>query len=239
MKLIPVLDLQGGQVVRAQRGERSTYRPIVSGLAQGSEPLALARALLAAAGMRDDDAPVLYLADLDAIQGRPVQRAAIAALLAALPRLTLWLDAGFAEAIQARTLRTALGPAGARVRPVYGSESLASAAALAELTDDADALLSLDSRAAEPLDPAGCWQRPALWPRGVIVMTLDRVGSGLGPDLASFAQLRAAAPDRVWVGAGGVRSAADLDAAAAAGASAWLVASALHDGTLAATPLRA
>jgi uncharacterized protein related to proFAR isomerase len=236
VKLIPVLDLQGGVVVRAQRGERSAYRPIVSGLAPGSEPLVLAKALLAAAG---DDEQVLYLADLDAIQGRPVQQTAIAALLTALPRLTLWLDAGFAEASQARTLRDVLGPAGARIRPVYGSETLASAAALAELTDDADALLSLDSRAAEPLDPAGCWQRPALWPRSVIVMTLDRVGTGLGPDLANFAQLHAAAPDRVWVGAGGVRSAADLDAATAAGASAWLVASALHDGTLAATPLRA
>ena len=231
-RLIPVLDLQGGQVVRAQRGERSAYRPIVSGLAPGSEPLVLARALWAAARTNDLDDPRLYLADLDAIQGRAMQTGTIAALLAALPQLTLWLDAGFAEAGQARALRAALGPVGARVRPVYGSESLASAAALAELTDDPDAVLSLDSRAARPLDPAGCWQRPELWPRSVIVMTLDRVGTGLGPDLASFRRLRSAAPDRRWIGAGGVRNAADLDAASAAGASAWLVASALHDGTL-------
>jgi phosphoribosylformimino-5-aminoimidazole carboxamide ribotide isomerase len=238
-RLIPVLDLQGGQVVRAQRGERSMYRPITSGLAPGSEPRVLARALLAAADRGDGEAPILYLADLDAIQGRPVQAEAIAALLAALPRLTLWLDAGFADAAQARALRSALGPAGARVRPVFGSESLANEAALAELTDDPDALLSLDSRAARPLDPAGCWQRPALWPRCVIVMTLDRVGTRLGPDLAGFARLRLSAPDRVWVGAGGVRTAAELEAAAAAGAQAWLVASALHDGTLAAAAPRA
>ena len=227
-----MLDLQGGQVVRAQRGERSAYRPIVSGLAPGSEPQVLARALLAAAGTNELDDPLLYLADLDAIQGRAMQTDTIVALLAALPRLTLWLDAGFAEASQARALRSALGPVGARVRPVFGSESLASAAALAELTDDADAVLSLDSRAARPLDPAGCWQRPERWPHCVIVMTLDRVGAGLGPDLASFTRLRSAAPDRRWVGAGGVRNAADLEAAATAGASAWLVASALHDGTL-------
>jgi uncharacterized protein related to proFAR isomerase len=238
VKVIPVLDLQGGQVVRARRGERSTYRPIISGLAPGHEPRALARALLAAAGMDEGDAPVLYLADLDALQGRPAQHDAIGALLAALPQLTLWLDAGFAALAQARALQAALGPNGARVRPVYGSESLADAAALAALTDDDDAILSLDSRASLPLDRAACWQQPARWPRRVIVMTLDRVGAGLGPDLATLSQLRHAAPHREWIGAGGVRSAADLDAAASAGASAWLVASALHDATLAPAALR-
>jgi phosphoribosylformimino-5-aminoimidazole carboxamide ribotide isomerase len=40
------------------------------------------------------------------------------------------------------------------------------------------------------------------------------------------------APDRTWIGAGGVRDAADLRAAHAGGAAGWLVASALHDGTL-------
>ena len=34
------------------------------------------------------------------------------------------------------------------------------------------------------------------------------------------------------VGAGGIRNSADLEAARAAGAGAWLVASALHDGGL-------
>jgi phosphoribosylformimino-5-aminoimidazole carboxamide ribotide isomerase len=37
---------------------------------------------------------------------------------------------------------------------------------------------------------------------------------------------------RQWVGAGGLRDAADLAAASRAGAQAWLVASALHDGRL-------
>jgi phosphoribosylformimino-5-aminoimidazole carboxamide ribotide isomerase len=117
---------------------------------------------------------------------------------------------------------------------VYGSESLADAAALAELATDPRAILSLDSRQARPLDPAGAWQKPALWPRTMVVMTLDRVGSGEGPDLETFARLRAMAPDREWVGGGGVRNDADLAAAAQAGAAGWLVASALHAGSLSA-----
>src|SRR5206468_12219845 len=102
----------------------------------------------------------------------------------------------------------------------------------AELARDPLAILSLDSRREQPLDPSGTWQRPEAWPRTVIVMTLDRVGAGSGPDLASFGRLRALAPDRTWIGAGGARDREDLRAAAQAGAAGWLLASALHDGTL-------
>jgi uncharacterized protein related to proFAR isomerase len=226
-QVIPVLDLMHGQVVRARRGERSAYRPIISGLAAGSDPRVLAPALLAAA-----HAQVLYVADLDAIQGGAVQVAALAAVLAACPGATLWLDAGFGAVAEAQALRQRLGTAGARVRAVYGSESLTSLDALAGLAADASAILSLDFRAADALDAAGCRRAPALWPRSVVVMTLDRVGAGTGPDLATFAALRAAAPQRAWIGAGGVRDHADLDAAGRAGADAWLVASALHDGAI-------
>ena len=94
------------------------------------------------------------------------------------------------------------------------------------------AILSLDCRRELPLDRSGIWQRPELWPHTLIAMTLDRVGAAAGPDLALLGRLRALAPDRSWIGAGGIRDATDLQAAAAAGARAWLVASALHDGTL-------
>jgi len=229
-----VIDLQRGQVVRGVRGERHLYRPIVSRLAAGSVPCDIARALRAAAPPPEGREPVLYLADLDAIQGGPMQVPVLLALLRDQPDLCLWLDAGFAGPGAVRTLRGLLGAAAARVRPVYGSESLGSAGALDELGADPQAILSLDSRLERPLDPSGSWRRPEAWPRTVIVMTLDRVGAGSGPDLATFARLRAMAPGRAWIGAGGVRHAGDLQAAAEAGASGWLVASALHDGTLSA-----
>lgn len=237
LQVIPVLDLLRGHVVRGIRGERSAYRPIVSQLAAGSDPRVLARALLASCA--SDDCPAtLYVADLDAIQGGAPHVSVLAELLADLPDLTVWLDAGFADAAAARELRTQLGAAGARVRPVYGSESLGSLDALDEIAADPQAILSLDCRLAQPLDPAGCWQRPASWPPTIIVMTLDRVGAGSGPDLTTFERLRALAPGRQWIGAGGIRDASDLTPAAAAGASGWLVASALHDGKLKAASVR-
>jgi phosphoribosylformimino-5-aminoimidazole carboxamide ribotide isomerase len=232
IQVIPVIDLMQGQVVRGMRGDRHAYRPIVSRLAEGSAPRDIAQALLAIAPPPAGQGPLLYVADLDAIQGGPPQVDVLVGLLAMAPELCLWLDAGFTEALSVRALRAALGTAAGRVRPVYGSESLASTAALAEVAEDPLAILSLDSRLERPLDPSGSWQRPDLWPRTVIVMTLDRVGAGTGPDLTSFARLRAMAPDRAWIGAGGVRDSDDLRAAAACGAAGWLVASALHDGTL-------
>ena len=229
LQVIPVLDVARGQVVRGIRGERSAYRPIVSTLVAGSDPLAVAAALLPPAGV---PALALYVADLDAIQGGQAQVGTLRRLLALRDDLCLWLDAGLRDTAAGAALRNAIGASSERVRLVYGSESLAAGGAIEALADDPQAILSLDCRLARPLDPAGLWSRPELWPRTLIVMTLDRVGAGTGPDLSTLARLRALAPDRHWVGAGGIRDRGDLRAAAAAGASAWLVASALHDGTL-------
>ncbi|MBZ8139530.1 nickel transporter [Rubrivivax gelatinosus] len=229
MRLIPVVDLMQGAAVRAERGERQAYRPLVSRLVAGHDPVAVALALC-----RHCASNLLYVADLDAIvDGRP-QHELIAALLAALPGTELWLDAGFTDTDAATALLARLGTAAARVRPVFGSESLASATALERCFAKPGAgILSLDRRGTTRLDAAGAWERPALWPRQVIVMTLERVGSGDGPDLQTLRELQARSPGTRFIGAGGMRDAADLEHARAAGADAWLVASALHDGRLA------
>ncbi|WP_298232758.1 HisA/HisF-related TIM barrel protein [uncultured Azohydromonas sp.] len=237
MLLIPVIDLLEGQVVRGVRGDRARYRPIESALCRGSEPLAVARALCehAASGL-------LYVADLNALTGRAPQTGLLASLLQALPGVTLWLDGGFSGPPAARAALDTLGEAALRVRPVFGTESFQSAAdfeccfpapggATAEnaAAPALQGLLSLDRRHEAPMDPAGAWQRPGHWPRELIVMTLDRVGADAGPDLRTLADVQSQAPRARLFGAGGIRGEADLEAAQAAGAAGWLVASALHD----------
>ena len=229
MNIIPVIDLLRGQVVRAVRGERHAYQPIVSALCASSDPRTVARVLC-----RHCASAQLYVADLDALQGGAVQVEVLRALLAALPAVALWLDAGFADAQAAAEVLRRLAPERQRVVPVFASESLRSRAALAACFQppglaSAGAILSLDRRAGQRLDVAGCWDAPELWPQRVIVMTLERVGADAGPDLATLAEVRAKAPGSAFIGAGGIRDPADLALAAAAGASAWLVASALHD----------
>ena len=235
MLLIPVIDLMHGQVVRAVRGQRRAYHPVISTLCAGSDPVTLARALC-----RHCNATQLYVADLDALLGRAPQLAVLRALLQALPGIELWLDAGFADDAAARALLLELAAAAQPVRPVFASESLRSAAALREcFAHDKNGLLSLDRRDGQRLDAAGCWQRPQDWPERVIVMTLERVGADSGPDLETLREVQACAPDTQLIGAGGIRDTADLARAREAGAYAWLVASALHDGRIGRLPTMA
>ncbi|MGF6674137.1 HisA/HisF-related TIM barrel protein [Paraburkholderia tuberum] len=238
MQVIPVLDLLDGQVVRAVRGERSAYRPIQSRLVATSDPLATARALLEASGAR-----TLYIADLGAILQRGAHASTLAALRAALPGIELWLDAGFADYASMRALferiddaidqhdSPAAGSHLATLVPVFGSETLRDIHALhAAQRAGLAPILSLDHRAGELLAAPALDRSSARWPSRVIAMTLDQVGSYAGPDLATFERVRAqAAAHTTLIGAGGIRNRDDLAAAARTGASAWLVASALHD----------
>lgn len=215
--------------MRGIKGERSRYAPIESPLCGSSDPRVVVPILLDYAA-----ADTLYVADLDALTGGAVQADLLSRLLKHDPGLTLWLDAGFADASAFDTLRWELARLGAdaeRVVPVFASESLGSRAqAAAALADRTRSILSLDRRGEETLDPAGLWSATALWPQRLILMALERVGAYDGPALDLLQSVKSQAPaDTRLIGAGGIRGADDLSRAAAAGADAWLVASALHD----------
>jgi uncharacterized protein related to proFAR isomerase len=222
MQIIPVLDLLGGVVVRGVRGDRANYRPIATPLAATAEPLAVARGLLGLGRFK-----AMYIADLDAIAGRAPDAAALAALCAAFPATEFWLDAGVATAAAARALLK-----NPQVTVVLGSESVEDASVVAAFAGDSRAVLSLDFRGGDFVGPPALAEAADLWPARVIAMTLARVGSGAGPDLARLRDIRARAGKRAVFAAGGVRGAEDLERLAAAAIDGALVASCLHDGTL-------
>ena len=66
MRVLPVLDVLKGHVVRGVAGRRQEYRPIQSRLASSSQPLAIAGGFRRHFGLTE-----FYLADLDAILGGP------------------------------------------------------------------------------------------------------------------------------------------------------------------------
>lgn len=220
LDLIPVLDLMGGQAVRARAGRRDEYRALGSVLCRSSRPEAVLDGLLGRYPFQR-----LYVADLDAILRRGDHRATLERLRRRHPELELWVDAGFTDIAAARAWQS-----GGLGRPVLGSESLTAAPEFDAWRGDG--ILSLDFRGEDFLGPAGVLQAADAWPAQVIAMTLARVGVGAGPDLARLVQLRARRPDCSLYAAGGVRHAADLDSLAAAGAAGVLLASALHDGSL-------
>lgn len=227
MQVIPVIDLMGGQVVHARKGDRASYRPLESPLSPTSDAVDVVRGLLAVYPF-----PTLYVADLDAIQGDGDNVRTLRRIRDAFPTLQLWVDNGAATSTAIEALIDAdLGA------PVIGSESQCDAKLIAQHRGSMQVVLSLDLRGDAFQGPPEILGEPALWPSRVIVMTLARVGSAAGPDLARFAAIQAIAGGRALYAAGGVRDARDLAALKAAGASGALIATALHEQRIRAADL--
>jgi phosphoribosylformimino-5-aminoimidazole carboxamide ribotide isomerase len=252
MQVIPVLDLMSGQVVRGIAGRRSEYRPIQTPLADSADPVAIGRAFKRKFGLS-----TLYVADLDAIAGAEPDWTAYERLLAA--GLQLWVDAGVADVTRGRQLAE-FRVAGRRLARVIIGLETTSPAALREAAGAIGperCVFSLDLKAGMPLVQAG-WQGAsessdenrasesssaapleiALAAHGcgirqLIVLDLARVGVNQGAGTDELCrQIKARHADMAIIAGGGVRNMADLDSLAAAGCSAALVASALHDGRL-------
>lgn len=223
MQLVAVVDLMAGCVVHARRGMRNEYRPIQSGLCASAAAPDIVAALL-----RLHAFDALYIADLDAILGRGDNWATIRMLREDFPHLSLWVDAGMTDAAScAAFLDADLGT------PVLGSESLVDIR-LGEILRESGhaAILSLDFSNGRPLGSPAVFEHAELWPRRLLAMNLDRVGSDLGPDLALLSMLQTRAAQCNIYLAGGIRDRADLKAAQIAGAAGVLLASALHARTL-------
>jgi phosphoribosylformimino-5-aminoimidazole carboxamide ribotide isomerase len=228
LDIIPVIDLQGGQVVRARGGARHLYAPIATPLAASSRPQDIVAGFRALFPFEK-----IYIADLDAISGTGDHEAMILDLESTYPEIEFWIDSGLArEAAATAWLRRHRGAL------IIGSESLADLATAPRL-DLPRRILSLDFRGEDFLGPAQIATEVAHWPGRVIVMTLARVGAGQGPDFARLAALRARARnEQALYAAGGVRDAGDLHRLEAANIQGALIASALHDGKITAGDLQ-
>lgn len=222
MRIIPVLDLKGSEVVRARMGQRDSYRPIVTPLCDGSDPVAVAKGLRTLFPFR-----AFYIADLDAIEGRAPNKAALARFRAMSDAPELWVDAGIADAGR---LAASLGEPMAST--VLGSESQQDTSLLKRFRDHPGIILSLDFFGDGFRGPPSLLDQPELWPERVIVMTLASVGTAAGPDFARLTEIKRKAGDRSVIAAGGVRDEADIRALTSLGIAAALVATSLHNGTL-------
>ncbi len=218
MQIIPVIDLSQGLVVHAREGQREHYRPLVSLLCASPEPSEVLRGILAFYPFQ-----TVYLADLDALSGRPPQDEQIRLLGRQGAGIRFWIDQGV-PSLRAGVFTDRY------FSPVIGSESLQydNLSILADADDQV--ILSLDFRQGVLLGPTVLLDQPAEWPKRVIVMSLSHVGSQRGPDFSRLADLMARHPDHDFIAAGGVRHADDLWQLQAMEVSAVLMASALHDG---------
>lgn len=233
MRIVPVLDIMQGEVVRGMGGRREEYRPIVSRLTASSRPLQVAESLADHFGIRE-----FYIADLDAILGDEPSWTLFAELQSR--GFILWVDAG----VRWLTDTCRLADAGIDSL-VVGLETLEGPGELAEIVKEFGEriVFSLDLRAGELLTASAAWsgcdadelaaQAIRLGVRRLLVLDLARVGCADGTGtLALCARLSAAYPQTAIYTGGGVRHRGDLEELKQSGVQAVLVASALHDGHL-------
>jgi phosphoribosylformimino-5-aminoimidazole carboxamide ribotide isomerase len=240
MRLIPVIDIKAGWVVRAVAGQRASYRPIRSRLVADPRPASVAAAFAQRWGFQE-----AYVADLDAIAGAEPDWAALDAITAT--GLNLLLDAGVAHVGRAQTLAGARQRRPALTGVVLGLESLPDPQTLKDslrLIGSANSVFSLDLRQGRPLAACPRWQHTPpeqiaaevleFGVRRLIVLDLADVGTDQGPStIPLLGRLRRLSGDMELIAGGGVRDRDDVGRLAAAGCDGVLVASALHDGRLA------
>ena len=244
-RVIPVIDLLGGHVVRGVAGERAKYRPIESRLSPRATPASIAKAFATQFDFRE-----AYVADLDAISGAGQCLTSYQDIDAA--GLNLMLDAGIGSVGALQMLIDSLAGLAARTTLVIGLESLRSfddLQKMAESTEPERLCFSLDLKRGVPLahgaDFAGVSAEAiaervvALGIRQMIVLDLAGVGVSAGvPTLDLCRRITSTHHGISLISGGGVRGLADLRSLSEAGCEAALVASALHDGTLTPPMLR-
>ncbi len=221
-----------GLVVHAVKGERERYQPVQSILASSADPVEVARSLQA-----ETDCHELYIADLDAIQGTGHNSEAIGAIASRLDA-DLWVDSGVADAESAGRLLSA----GADV-VIIGSETLSSLEQLKRICDSMTRekiIFSLDmaggrvlsrTAALKGIEPLKALTRlSAEGMERIILLTLDAVGSGDGPDLPLLRRAKSEFPHHSFIAGGGVKTPDHLHALSATGISGVLVATSLHRG---------
>lgn len=238
MRIIPVMDLIRGQVVRGVGGRRDEYRPVQSVLAADARPRSIAQAF-AERGFRE-----VYIADLDAIGGAAPALETYGVI--ASFGLELWIDAGLADLSRAAALADVQFAGRPVAGIIAGLESIPDfelLAAMVRRVGSERLVFSLDLKAGQPLTRVPDWRElspQALAERAfeagvrrMIVLDLAQVGMNSGVSATSLCrELRDLHPELELTSGGGVRGPADLAHLASSGCHAALVASALHDGRL-------
>jgi len=248
INVIPVIDLLQGKVVHGKAGQRASYQPIQSVLADNAEPFKICQSLQQHFGFTD-----LYVADLNAIAGGVANVKEIAQLLNT--EINIWLDAGTATLTALEKLSCQI-PFELLAHVIIALECCPKPQDLEQVFEAVGptrAVFSLDLKGGQLIVPdqsmgASLWQhmdaigvaRKAveIGFRKMIVLDVAAVGGGQGVRTLSLTKkLADKFPDLEIISGGGVRSVEDLKSLATAGCQHALVASALHDGRIKAVHL--
>ncbi len=230
-RLIPVIDLKNGQVVHGKKGQRDHYQPIVSKIVSSSDPINVAKAFWDL-GLKE-----LYIADIDALQGKRDNLSVIKDILARQKNQIL-LDIGITSLSRLNSLVNLNIP-----KIILALETLPSEELVQKAIEIAGnkIIISLDMRDEKILTQCASLKGLDLidiasifYDMGVsemIVLDLASVGSSEGVPFETALALKEEIDITVLTG-GGVRSLEDVMLLQDLGLDGCLVATALHEGAI-------
>jgi phosphoribosylformimino-5-aminoimidazole carboxamide ribotide isomerase len=233
MRLIPVIDVLGGVVVHAVRGERSNYKPLKSCLCLTSNPLDVAL-VFKNLGFKS-----LYIADLDAIEKRVLNVSLLKNLKEKVRFEEVMVDAGVYSYTEPEKI---LENGASKI--VVGTETLQKLEDLTSLLERVTpekVIVSLDyknkkilTKAEElvdlPLDEAAV-KLQTVGVKSLMFIDLSRVGSEEGVDVTLVKKILDVVNVPLIVG-GGIRNIEDVLSLKKLGVSGVLVATAFHKGKI-------
>ncbi len=232
LKIIPVIDVLNGIAVHAVRGERTQYRSLTSTLCSSADPLDVASTF---DSLGFDS---LYLADLDAIQGRSANFG-LYQRIKTETSLDMMIDAGVSEIIKAEKVLK-MGA----TEIIIGTETLSSLDFVTEaikIFGRNRVIVSIDQKRGKVMsisdsitskNPTPLAQRlEKIGVSQIILLDLDRVGTERGANVEILKEVLKNTEIKVLVG-GGIRNLQDLEKLRALKVSGALVATALHNGKL-------
>ncbi|HWP48887.1 MAG TPA: HisA/HisF-related TIM barrel protein [Candidatus Limnocylindrales bacterium] len=235
MQVIPVIDLKGGYVVHAKKGERDRYEKIQSILVDSAEPLAVLKAFQDKLGCSR-----FYIADLDAIQRKRKPDKILSEIVQNLPDGQIMVDAGV------NNLESALQVMGLGIHQlIVGSETLSGLWELASILKEVPSdrvLFSLDmkegkvlseSEELRSLDPVSLIHRIKSMGIGqFIFLELAKVGTESGIAGELLKDILREHPDITLLVGGGIRGVEDLISLKELGVRGALIATAFHNGRI-------
>ena len=220
MHIIPVIDLQNGIVVHARHGDRNNYAPLKSVICKKTGLLDVIETYQRQFGFN-----TIYIADLNAITRQNNNQSLLSEVMLEFPGVCFWIDAGFPISdLNFDHFNNYL--------PVLGSESFQDSNINELKKFDKKFVLSLDFGNDRQLGAKALFDQDDLWPAKTIIMSLAKVGSNAGPDLAKLSYFCHRYPDRQFIAAGGIRNISDLNSIKNLGIEHALVATALHNGSI-------
>ncbi|PPR35441.1 MAG: hypothetical protein CFH26_00207 [Alphaproteobacteria bacterium MarineAlpha6_Bin4] len=219
MELIPAIDVLNNIVVKAFLGKRKKYKPIKSKLINSSNLEKIIYRLL-----KEYKFKVIYIADLNAIMGKKNNFIIIKKVIKKFPNIEFWVDCGVRTFLDIKQYENL------PLKIIIGSETLRNTKELKKINKYKrnEIILSLDFKDNNLLGPLNLLKNQKLWPKKVIFMLIDSIGTKKISDLKKLKKFFLTKKKDFYL-AGGVSNNKDINFLKKNGFKGTVLSTAIHE----------